>query len=350
MSPVRSKSLILAGTFDHLHKGHQQFIKTAVAQADFVFCGLAKNWRLQHKTFPQTIQSFSQRLAFLQKFLKNSQIENKIRIFPLKNPFEPAVSDPRLEAIAATPNTFSGAQKVNQKRKKSHLPALKILKINLVKAADQNTISSTRIRAGEIDRQGLVYQRLLNYQNTLYLPPAQRHYFKKPLGKLIAGSKKNISWASLQAFDHLNHTHYPLIITVGDISTQAFLLHNLPLDLAVFDNRCQRQTVAPRLHLRLKKQAGFIFKTLNQPGTVSAQAAQTIASALTHLKNKSQGIQGIIEVKGEEDLLVLPLVLLAPLKTLIFYGQPHKGLVRIQVTEKVKTTTLKLLQKFQTAI
>ncbi len=347
MSLVRPKSLILAGTFDHLHKGHQQFIKTAAAQADFVFCGLAKNWRTRNKVFPQTIQSFSQRLNFLQKFLKDSQIKNKTRIFPLKNPFEPAVSDPQLEAIAATPDTFLGALKVNQKRKKAHLPPLRILKINLVKTADQNTLSSTRIRAGEIDRQGLVYQRLLDYQNTLYLPPTQRRYFKKPLGKLIAGSKTNMAWASLQAFNHISHTHYPLIMTVGDISTQAFLLNNLPLDLAIFDNRCQRQTVAPHLHLRLKKQAGFIFKTLNQPGTVSAQAAQTMANALTLLKNKSQGI---IEVEGEEDLLVLPLVLLSPLKSLIFYGQPHKGLVCIKVTEKVKTTTLKLLQKFQTAI
>lgn len=347
MSLVRSKSLLLAGTFDHLHKGHQQFIQKAAAQADFVFCGLSQRWHTRNKTFPQTIQSFPQRLNFLKKFLKQNGLQLKTHIFPLKNPIEPAGSDPHLETLAVTPDTLRGAQKVNQQRKKNQLLPLKILKIKLVKASDQNTISSTRIRAGEIDRQGLVYQQRLNRPHPLYLPSQQRHYFKKPLGKLISGSKKNLSWAGLQAFDQLSHTHYPLIITIGDISTQAFLLNHLPLDLAVFDNRCQRQAVSPQLHLRLKKQADFCFHTVNPPGTLSPQTIQTINQTLTHLKNKSQGI---IEVAGEEDLLVLPLVLLSPLKTLIFYGQPNKGLVRIQVSEKIKVKTLKLLQKFQVII
>lgn len=344
---MKIKSLILAGTFDHLHKGHQQFIQTAAAYADWVFCGLTQSRHTQNKVFPQTIQSFPQRLSFLKKFLKQKRLELKTRIFPLKNTLEPAGSNPHLQALAATPDTLLGAQKVNQKRINNQLRPLEIIKIDLVKARDQNTISSTRIRAGEIDRQGRVYRQLFDGQKTLYLPNSQRHYFKKPLGQLIGGSKKNISWASLQAFNHLYYSHYPLIATVGDISTQTFLLNNLPLNLAVFDHHCQRKTVASPFYLRLKKQADFVYKASNLAGTLSTSATKTIINALVQLRNKSHGV---IEVEGEEDLLVLPLVALSPLKSLIFYGQPDKGLVRIQVTEKIKAKAFKLLQKFQTAI
>lgn len=338
---MKSKHLILAGTFDHLHKGHQQFIKTAVSKADFVSCGVADNWSKKNKLFPQTIQSFDKRVKSLKQFLVKNSVLKKTGIFPLKDPFQPAISNQSMDMIAVTPDTFSGAQLINQKRKLNHLNPLKILQIDLIKANDHNKISSTRIRSGEINRQGLVYQQI--FKKGLYLPQNQRRHFKKPLGKLILGSRENISWAGMQAFDQLNHKKNHLIITVGDITTQAFLLNNLPLDLAIFDHRCQRQNISKNLHLKLKNKADFYYQVKNSPGMLSQQTLQTVQKSLPQLKNS---FRGVIEVQGEEDLLVLPVVLLAPLKSLIFYGQPNKGLVRVKVTEKVKSKVLELLKKF----
>ena len=43
-----------------------------------------------------------------------------------------------------------------------------------------------------------------------------------------------------------------------------------------------------------------------------------------------------IIVKGEEDLLVLPVVLFAPEKSVVIYGQPNEGLVIVKVNEEIR--------------
>jgi len=50
-----------------------------------------------------------------------------------------------------------------------------------------------------------------------------------------------------------------------------------------------------------------------------------------------------VEVIGEEDLAAVALVLLAPLESRIYYGQPEKGLVKIVVTEELKVRIQKIL-------
>lgn len=46
----------------------------------------------------------------------------------------------------------------------------------------------------------------------------------------------------------------------------------------------------------------------------------------------------IILIDGEEDLVVLPILLRAPLGYTVYYGQPQEGMVEIVVTEKIKNT------------
>jgi len=343
---MKAKHLILAGTFDHFHLGHQEFIKNALNQADHAFCGVATKWDKKNKSFFQTIQSFKKRFKTLKKFLVQNRLFKKAAIFPLKNPFAPADSSSTIDTIAVTSETISGAIAVNQKRKIKGLKPLSILSVDLIKANDQKKISSTRIRLGEINRQGLVYQQILPHHQTLYLPQNQRQYFKKPMGKLIKGSKNNATWASLKAIQNLklNRKQTPLIITVGDISTQAFLLNKIPIDLAIFDLRCQRKPINFNLHHQLKNQADFYRLVKNDPGTISSMSLNSFKKAIPQILVAKQ--KGIIQVKGEEDLLALPAVLLSPLKTLVFYGQPHQGLVQIKVTEKAKKKALNLLKKF----
>jgi uncharacterized protein (UPF0218 family) len=55
----------------------------------------------------------------------------------------------------------------------------------------------------------------------------------------------------------------------------------------------------------------------------------------------------ILKIIGEEDLAVLPLILAAPLDTIIYYGQPNKGLVKILVSEENKERAYNILLKFR---
>lgn len=52
----------------------------------------------------------------------------------------------------------------------------------------------------------------------------------------------------------------------------------------------------------------------------------------------------VILVSGEEDLAVIPCILLSPLETLVLYGQPDKGMVEIEVTLEIKNSLCTLLK------
>ncbi len=49
-----------------------------------------------------------------------------------------------------------------------------------------------------------------------------------------------------------------------------------------------------------------------------------------------------ILVAGEEDLLTLAAVWLAPLGSLVVYGQPHQGVVTVEVTAQKKREAEKI--------
>jgi len=51
-------------------------------------------------------------------------------------------------------------------------------------------------------------------------------------------------------------------------------------------------------------------------------------------------------IDGEEDLLTLPAILLAPLSSLVLYGQWDRGAVMVEVTEEMKNQVKKLLERF----
>lgn len=338
---MHPKNLILAGTFDHLHLGHQNFLSAAINQADSVLLGITTGSMARNKISPLSLQSFNQRLSSLKNFLKTHAFDYKVEIFPLHDVFGPSVANPYLNQLACTKDSYPNALLVNQKRKLSGLNPLELVKVDLVKAQDKQRISSSRIRLGEIDRQGLVYQQLL-VNKSFFLPYSKRLLFKQPLAKIFLGQAHNLSWSGLQVSQSLKRNPSPLVITIGDITTQTFLLHQLPVDLAIIDNRSQRQPLRYNLLGQLKTKNSFHFKTKNQPGTISSRATQLISQSLKKIIFNRQ--KGLLQVSGEEDLLVLPAILLSPLKTVIFYGQPDKGLVQVKVTEKMKAKALQLIK------
>ena len=64
-----------------------------------------------------------------------------------------AIAD-ELEALVVSKETQKTAQAINVKRKKAGMPPLKIFTVDMVPAENSTPISTTRIRSGEIDRNG----------------------------------------------------------------------------------------------------------------------------------------------------------------------------------------------------
>jgi len=122
---------------------------------------------------------------------------------------------------------------------------------------------------------------------------------------------------------------YKTVITVGD-----YCSHHLDSDIKIFDKFVQRRAFEQRHECALTVK--------NPAGTIQKESWGTIKQAIKDRAN--------ICVDGEEDLLVIPTVLLAKPKTLVVYGFPNKGICLIEANLKNKTMMrLALKSYFKTA-
>ena len=79
------RHLVLAGTFDHFHLGHQYFLTKALKQAHFASLGVASQPNPQ-KTHYFAIQNFKTRSLKVKAFLAKNKLLPKTRLFSLENP------------------------------------------------------------------------------------------------------------------------------------------------------------------------------------------------------------------------------------------------------------------------
>lgn len=117
----------------------------------------------------------------------------------------------------------------------------------------------------------------------------------------------------------------PKIVSVGDKVSQDLACNALQPDILIVDNRIMRKVISP-----ISATADQIIAVKNPPGTITDQAWEAVIEATKSSRRTK------IVVDGEEDLLALPAVIGAPDGSLVLYGQPHEGVVVIEVTEAMK--------------
>lgn len=298
----------LGGTFDHFHAGHRAFISFAAQLADQLLIGVTTPQLITHKLYPAAIQSLAEREAAVGEFCTSQGIS--ATIVHLTDEFGPTITaNSPVQAIAVTTQTEPGGQALNLERTHRQLSPLPIHVCQLVPDELGQPITSTRIRAGQIDRQGRIYTRLL--ASDLSLNQTQRAHFAQPQGKFVtAPSSPNAS---------------PVFV-VGDVCLESFLAQNWPFSLGVYDEVTQRSPVPTGT---LVSQLTPARICTNPRGMLSRQLTAVLeewfAKPFTTLK-----------VSGEEDLAAVGLCLLAPLGATIYYGQTGQGMVEMVVTEDAK--------------
>jgi pantetheine-phosphate adenylyltransferase len=97
---------------------------------------------------------YEERLKELKNFLGSLGVAERAEVIPLNNPFGPTVTDTCIKALVVSEETKSTASRINEQRAKKELNPLAIVTINMVPSEDCSPISTTRIRRGEIDREG----------------------------------------------------------------------------------------------------------------------------------------------------------------------------------------------------
>lgn len=151
---LKFKIVAVGGTFDELHKGHKTLLKTAFMYGENVWIGLctdefARKLRKNHEIAP-----YEERISELKRFLNDLGVSNRAKIIPLSDPYGPAATSTEIEAIVVSRETEPRARELNALRVRNGLKPLEIISIDMVLAEDWIPISTTRIRRGEIDREG----------------------------------------------------------------------------------------------------------------------------------------------------------------------------------------------------
>lgn len=160
----------------------------------------------------------------------------------------------------------------------------------------------------------------------MHLPDSLRDSLKSPMGLLIKDSevtKENIlRIMSKDAF----------LITVGDATTEKMIKFGLDPSLQIVDSMEKRN----KRNLPLGK-TRTILECVNPAAEITDESIFVIKKAF------QAGMPVRIIVKGEEDLLVLPVALHAPENSVIMYGQPNEGLVIVKVTEEIRNKASKIM-------
>lgn len=309
--------IFVAGTFDHLHEGHKNLLKTAVEQGREITIGITSDEfvnKFKQQSIAPPIQPFTARKETIENWLKINTL-NSIEIIPINDPYEPAASG-TYDALIVTSQNKKTGEEINQKRKVKGLSELVLVEVPLVMAEDNKVVSSTRIRSHEIDSNG-----------RLVLPQALREALKAPLGPII--SEEELKRSETATF----------IITVGDVTTDLFLTRGIVPNISIIDLFAQRKPYKSLEQLNFPPEMNVIHVS-SGPGFISHDAIKKIKNAFTEDHNS------VIIVQGEDDLLVLPVIDIAPIGSVVYYGQPNAGLVEVYITEVLKRKILQLLQQF----
>jgi GTP-dependent dephospho-CoA kinase len=157
----------------------------------------------------------------------------------------------------------------------------------------------------------------------LYLPEERRKYFKSPFGILYPDISEIITLIKGKP-----------VYSVGDVVTYRLIQQGVTPDVAVIDGHTMRSPCdrSPVMHARC-------IQVTNPPGTLSADLLKGLEQAVMHPPV-------LIVVEGEEDLAVIPLVLIAPEGSVILYGQPGEGIVFRVVDSEGKRKAAEMLSWF----
>lgn len=329
----------LGGTFDNLHAGHIKLLSEAFRKAEFVSIGVSTQSLKANKAHTDFIQDFDTRKAAVLQFLKENNWIARASVFPIHDIYGPTITDQSINLLIVTAETEPNARKINRIRKKYELPLCEVHTIPYVTDSHHKIISSTRIRSGEIDAQGNNVIDLFTTQKKYTLPSSLRKSLRDPLGTIIARQDNEIKKTGKKAASFIGALSPSLVISVGDIATESLQDAGLTPHISVIDFKTRRA------HLIEPHEIPKNDYVLNPAGTLCQPAVKKLYKIVKkYLKDR---ISTQLIVKGEEDLLTLPAILLAPIGAVIVYGQYEVGLVVVKVDLDIKKKVMEIVRKFE---
>ncbi len=146
---------VLGGTFDRFHVGHEALLTAAFRLGRTVAIGVTTEAYLAAHPKPagRRIAPYSVRRRVLAAWLRRRFPGRPFVIRPLEDRFGGSVG-PRVGVLVVSADTAGGGAAVNDERARLGRRRVPVAVVPLVLADDLHPVSSRRIRAGEIDRNG----------------------------------------------------------------------------------------------------------------------------------------------------------------------------------------------------
>jgi len=141
-----------------LHAGHLALLSKAFEIGDKVIIGISSDdfaSRVKNKT--KLNHNYEERVKNLHETIEKifgSRVNYTIA--KLDNEFGPTVTHGLVGALVSSSDTARKGKEINNIRRINHLKPISIVAVDILKAEDGGPISSTRIRAGEIDASGKI--------------------------------------------------------------------------------------------------------------------------------------------------------------------------------------------------
>jgi len=150
----RFKVVAVGGTFDELHKGHRTLLIKAFEIGNHVLIGLCSDKFAAKRNKTHTTAPYTHRLEGLKAFLRENNLLKRTEIVPLGNPYGITLTKSPVEALVVSRETEPTALDINEKREQKGMALLHIVVVDMIPSENHAPISTTRIRHGEIDREG----------------------------------------------------------------------------------------------------------------------------------------------------------------------------------------------------
>ncbi len=168
------------------------------------------------------------------------------------------------------------------------------------------------------------------------LTAALRDRLKTPFGRLYRCDSDACLREIVRSFPSPSK-----VIAIGDVTAYHLLRAGIVPDMCIVDDMTMRLPVA---HEVRKGTAHESFKDI----VVKNPAGVITQGLIDALKNNLASAGPVrIFVDGEEDLAVIPACEYSPAGSLVLYGQPHEGVVAVEVTDEKRRETRALMGQME---
>jgi pantetheine-phosphate adenylyltransferase len=141
------------GTFDEIHIGHIALLSKAFEVGNKVIIGVSSD-EFAKSRGKKLSHDYGKRVSNLRNTISSEFGKPNYEIARLNADFGPAVTSGDVSALVTSSETQNKGAALNEMRTKRGLKPVVVIAVELLKAEDGSPISSTRIRAGEIDHKG----------------------------------------------------------------------------------------------------------------------------------------------------------------------------------------------------